>query len=182
MANSSEDHLPPDTSNAIFYATSSIVIDAPRDKLWSILTDFPSYKEWNTFVHTIEVTTESKELLPDQTPAEGKFIKILANMAPGDKPEEPKGSNRGDAFCVISTYDPVNYRVGWKSRMMPEFLLSAYRWQALHIDEATGKTRYENTEVFNGLLGYFIKYFVGSKLARGFQGAADSLKKRAETE
>lgn len=126
------------------------------------------------------MTNASKELLPDQTPGEGKYIKILANMAPGTEPEEPRHADRGDAFCIISTYDPVNYRVGWKSRMMPGFLLSAYRWQALHVDETTGMTRYENTEVFGGLLAYFIKYFVGPKLVKGFQGAGDSLKKRAE--
>ncbi|KDR78383.1 hypothetical protein GALMADRAFT_245543 [Galerina marginata CBS 339.88] len=124
------------------------------------------------------VTNRAKVPLPDQTPEQGKHIQIVANMAVGL--EEPRYRDRGDAFVVISTMDSENYRVAWKTDMLPSFLLLTERWQILTVDEATGQTKYETFEVFDGLLAYFVKFFVGTKLVAGFNAAAESLKKRAE--
>ena len=43
-----------------------------------------------------------------------------------------------------------------------------------------GKTRYETIEVFGGVVGYLIKWFVGDGLQAGFEAMAAGLKKRAE--
>jgi len=171
-------HLPPLLSDHIFSVSSSILIDAPRDKVWSIILDFPSYKDWNTFARSMTVTNRAMLPLPDQTPEEGKHIQIVANMALGL--EEPRYFDRGNAFVVISTLDSENYRVAWKTDMLPSFLLISERWQILTVDEVTGQTKYETFEVFDGVLAYLVKFFVGAKLAAGFKAAADSLKKRAE--
>ena len=42
-------HLPPLRSNGVFSVSSSCSIDAPLEKVWSILLDFPSYKKWQGF-------------------------------------------------------------------------------------------------------------------------------------
>jgi len=140
--------------------------------------DFPSYKEWNTFARSMTVTNRAKLPLEDQTIAEGKHIQIVANMAPSLS--EPRSSDRGDAFVVVSTFDPENYRVAWKSDMLPSFLLNTERWQILTVDEATGQTKYETFEVFGGIVAYLVRFMVGAKLVVGFKAAADSLKNRVE--
>ena len=38
--------LPPKADEAVFAVNASVVIDAPIDKVWGILLDFPSYPEW----------------------------------------------------------------------------------------------------------------------------------------
>jgi len=140
--------------------------------------DLPSYKEWNTFVRFMKVTNREKLPLEDQTIAEGKNMQIVVSMMP--TLSEPRYIDRGNAFVVVSTYDPENYRVAWKADMLPSFLLNTERWQTLTVDEATGHTKYETFEFFGGILAYITKFMVGSKLAVCFQAAADSLKKRAE--
>ena len=36
--------------------TTSIDIDAPIEKVWSILTDFEGYSEWNQFTPSVETS------------------------------------------------------------------------------------------------------------------------------
>ncbi|KDR78380.1 hypothetical protein GALMADRAFT_245540, partial [Galerina marginata CBS 339.88] len=100
------------------------------------------------------------------------------NMAPSLG--EIRYMDRGNAFAVISAFDPENYRVAWKADMLPGFLLKSERWQMLTIDEATGQTKYENFEVFGGVLAYLVRYLAEAKIKAGFKAATDSLKKRAE--
>jgi hypothetical protein len=39
------------------------IIDAPPSKVWQVLMDFPSYKDWNTFLVKIEGTPKVGEQL-----------------------------------------------------------------------------------------------------------------------
>lgn len=42
-------HLPPLSSAGVFSVSSSSLIDAPLEKVWSIMLDFSSYKKWQEF-------------------------------------------------------------------------------------------------------------------------------------
>lgn len=120
----------------------------------------------------------SKEPLLDQTPREGDFIQMSVNIPP--TMQEPGLFGKNSAFVKITTVDHANHRAAWCTEGIPRFLLRTERWQALSVDEASGRTKYETIEVFAGLLAYFVKFFVGKNLALGFKAAADCLKKRAE--
>ena len=120
----------------------------------------------------------SKETLVDQTPFEGTFLQINVNLPP--TMEEPGFFGKSSAFVKVTTIDHTNHRAAWSSEGLPKFLLYTDRWQALSVDEATGRTKYETIEVFGGLLAYFVKFFVGKNLALAFQASADCLKKCAE--
>lgn len=39
-------NLPPRVDSGVFAVQASTLIDAPVDKIWEILLDFPSYPEW----------------------------------------------------------------------------------------------------------------------------------------
>ena len=119
----------------------------------------------------------SKDALADQTPREGSYLRIEVNLPP--TMEEPGFFRKGFAFVKITALDHISHRAAWSSEGW-KFLLHTERWQALSVDEATGRTKYETIEVFGGLLAYFIKFFVGKNLILGFRAAADCLKKCAE--
>lgn len=116
--------------------------------------------------------------MADQTPFEGSFIKINANLPP--TMEKPGWFGQSSVFGKINALDHINHRVAWSAEGLPDFLLRTERWQALSVDEATGMTKYETIEVFGGFLAYFVKFFVGKNLALGFRANADCLKKFAE--
>ncbi|RDB23643.1 hypothetical protein Hypma_009299 [Hypsizygus marmoreus] len=171
-------NLPPLASDGVFSVSSSIIINAPRNKVWSVLLDFPSYKEWNPFARGQTIVDKSKNPLPDQTPAEGQYLLIAPVHLPPTM-GEPGWFQKQSAFEMISTVDRENYRVAWVNIALPKFLLSAERWQALS-EDGEGRTKYETIEVFGGFFAYLVKFFMREKLVLGFNAQAEALKKRAE--
>jgi hypothetical protein len=120
----------------------------------------------------------TKEILVDQTLSEGSFLQLNVNLPP--TMEEPGLFGKSSVFVKVTTIDHTNHRAAWTAEGIPKFLLWTERWQALSVDEATGRTKYETIEVFGGFLAYFVKLFVGKNLALGFRACADCLKKCAE--
>jgi hypothetical protein len=126
------------------------------------------------------LTDKNKVILPDQTAVLGKHAQVVVNLTP--KLGEPSAGlfSRGSAFVEIDTLDHENFCVSWSTENMPAFLLHSRRWQTLSVDENTGKTKYYNVEFVGGLLAYFARFTLGSKLKVSFQAAADDLKRRVE--
>lgn len=160
-------------SFSLFIILSGIRLRMP---MTPILKINPSFNYYYRRVQT--VMNSSKEPLLDQTPHEGAFIQISVNLPP--TMQEPGFLSTSSAFVKITTLDHDNHRAAWCTEGLPKFLLQTERWQALSVDEATGKTKYETIEVFGGFLAYFVKFFVGKNLILGFQAFANGLKKCAE--
>ncbi|KAL1856940.1 hypothetical protein VTK73DRAFT_8174 [Phialemonium thermophilum] len=72
------------------------------------------------------------------------------------------------------------WRVAWKTRGMPGWMLCSERvqefWEA---DDGSG-TEYVCWETFYGMLAPVVRWAVGEKLKRGFGAWSEDLKKRAE--
>ena len=47
---STTSNLPPLSSNGVFFVSASIIIDAPKDRIWDVLLDFPKYREWCVYL------------------------------------------------------------------------------------------------------------------------------------
>ncbi|KAG6836981.1 hypothetical protein H0H93_016934 [Arthromyces matolae] len=169
--------VPPQAETGVFSVSSSILIDAPPEKVWSIILDFPSYEEWNPFVRGQTITDKSGNPLPDQTPAEGKYLLIAPVHLPPTM-GEPGWFQKQSAWEIITTVDHENHRVAWRNIALPTYLLWAERWQAVTVVD--GKTKYESTEVFGGIVAYLVKFFMREKLVLGFNAQAEGLKKQAE--
>ena len=74
------------------------------------------------------------------------------------------------------------WRVAWKTRGMPSFVLRSERVQEfLEAAEDGNATDYVCWETFYGLLAPVVRLAVGPKLERGFGAWMDDLKARAET-
>jgi len=175
---SSQAGLPPKASDGVMVVSTSILIDAPIDKVWSVLTDFPSYREWNPFVREQKIVTKSKEPVADQTPTEGAYLRMTRVHIPPTF-EDSSVWFPSSAFVIISHVDNENHRLAWMGSMAPRFILHTDRWQELSVVEG-GQTKYETIEVFSGILAWVMKFLLGKGLNEGFKAMAEGLKKRSE--
>ncbi|KAG8215318.1 hypothetical protein J3R82DRAFT_8909 [Butyriboletus roseoflavus] len=174
--------LPPVASDAVFTASASITIDAPRDLVWQVLMDWGSYQQWNPFVRNqCLVDATRKPLAASQQPRVGAHLLMRpVHIPPSFTP--PKIFPAGSALEVITTFDTDNYRCAWKNVEFPSWLLDTERWQALVdvVEDGRKKTRYETVGVFNGWFAYVVKLVVGSGVQEGFRAMAEGLKIRSE--
>lgn len=123
------------------------------------------------------ITDKSGKPLPDQTPAEGKYLLIDPVHLPPTM-GEPSWFQKQSAWEIITTVDHENYRIAWANISLPSFLLRVERWQTLNVVDGT--TKYETTQVFGGIVAYLVKFFMYEKLVLGFNAQAEGLKKQAE--
>ncbi|KZP12881.1 hypothetical protein FIBSPDRAFT_897872 [Athelia psychrophila] len=185
MSDNSSSNLPPKASDGVFAVSVSSVINAPRDKVWKILIDFPAYHEWNPFVRALSIVSKDSSQTPlrDEVPTAGAHLLMSRVHIP---PTMDDASVRSPSSSLerITVLDHENYRCAWVYISLPTWLLKAERWQMLTVvnsGEGEGEvTKYESIEVFGGILAYVVKFFVRSGLVEGFQAMTDSLKQRAE--
>ncbi|KAJ6463425.1 hypothetical protein C8R45DRAFT_911602 [Mycena sanguinolenta] len=182
---------PPLSSSGVFTVADSILIDAPREKVWEILLDFKGYKEWPLPHRPAHATyallysrgqtlvSPSGAALTDQTPTADTLMRISPVHLPPTMGEPGLGGS-STTLVRITTVDNENFRAAWVTAMpyMPRWALFAERWQMLTVVD--GKTKYESVEVFSGILAYVVRFFVGANLVLGVRAMAEGLKRRAE--
>jgi len=172
-------NLPSLDFKGVFSVGTSITIDAPIEKVWSILLDFPCYHEWNPFVRAQTVVDPTTELpLPDQTPFPGLLLHMSPIHIPARMSTAP-ASHTHSTDVLITAVDTVNQRLAWRLHGPPRWVLQSERWQALSLTR-DGRTRYETVEVFGGIGAYAVKLWVGEGLEGAFKAMAEGLKTRAE--
>ncbi|KAF9468285.1 hypothetical protein BDZ94DRAFT_1232347 [Collybia nuda] len=170
--------VPPLTTEGVFSVSTSILIDAPIETVWSILLDFESYNEWNPFRHVI-IDPITKKPLPSQTLQEGQLVLAEPVHIPPTMGEVGI-MQKGSAYVKCFVLDTVNYRMAWTSGgSVPGFLLHPERWDFLTVT-SEGKTKYESVEVVKGILAYPLRFLMSANLKLGFDAMADALKVRAE--
>ncbi|KAJ7146088.1 hypothetical protein C8R44DRAFT_7250 [Mycena epipterygia] len=170
--------VPPLSSAGVFTVAHSILIDAPPEKVWQILLEFGSYKEWNPFVRGQTLISENGTALADQTPATGQMMSISPVHLPPTM-GTPGFLGSLSITVQITTLDHENYRAGWiSSNGLPSWALQGERWQMLTVKG--GKTKYESIEVFSGIIAYLFKFFTRKNMILGVRAMAEGLKSRAE--
>lgn len=138
---------------------AEVEIDAPREKVWSILVDLARYPEWNPFTPRIEATLKV-----------GDPVILHVQMKPGQKTmRQPE---------VMTSY-VEGQELGWGTTMVHGAVLHANRTQKL-IDLGGGRTRYETVDRFEGAIVPLVMALYGRHVQRGFDETAAALKKRAE--
>ncbi|PCH43113.1 hypothetical protein WOLCODRAFT_103101 [Wolfiporia cocos MD-104 SS10] len=158
------EHLPAPSYKGKVSLTTSIVIDAPIEKVWEIILDFQSFSEWYT-----------KKRVADQTPREGSYLILDVYAPPTDSPKAKPATRPLERIIEL---DENAHRIAWVGEG-PQWLLRAERWQALSVVEG-GKTLYETREVMSGPLSYVVRWFMARNLQKGFNASGECLKKRAE--
>ncbi|KAI0649821.1 hypothetical protein C8Q79DRAFT_923301 [Trametes meyenii] len=163
-------NLPPPSYNGTFAVNATSVINAPVEKVWDILLDFPSYGACRSQV----ITDEKQKPLADQTPVEGAYLLMQVHIPATLNP----AALNTTAFEIVSHLEPDTHRAAWRN-LLPEWFIHAERWQAVSTIDG-GQTLYESREVFAGSAASTLELFLGKALQDSFVAQAQALKTYAE--
>ncbi|MCV9388303.1 SRPBCC domain-containing protein [Reichenbachiella ulvae] len=132
--------------------SSDILINAPAEKVWSILMDFEKYPDWNPLVKEIK-----------GNPEVGNTISVsLPGM--NFKPE------------VLALKENSEFR--WKGKLLFKGLFDGEHYFIL--EERDGGVELFHGEYFSGLLVGMLRKKLEGETLDGFKAMNESLKKLAE--
>lgn len=136
---------------------TDVDIDAPPQQVWDALLDFPGWKEWNSFIPSVEGTLEV-----------GAHLRIKV-VPPGRKPMEFKP----EVFVVRPCAEIV-----WGG----SFLWITYRGDHAFLLEplAGGRTRFRQRERFRGPMILFMANMI-KDTEKGYRQMNQALKQRVES-
>jgi len=137
---------------------TEIEIDAAPERVWSILTDFPRYPEWNPFVVKVD-----GDLRPDGDLA----VEIKASKSRSMK-IKPR----------IVQLEPGRTFAWFGKLLVPGLFDGEHRFEVVPV--APGKVRLVQAERFSGLLVPLLKRMLNTSTRRGFEAMNRAVKARAE--
>ncbi|SEO56691.1 hypothetical protein SAMN04487948_103264 [Halogranum amylolyticum] len=138
--------------------STTIDIEAPPETVWSVLTDFERYPEWNPFMRVVGRPNEGAHLVVDLTPPGKREFRFRPTVTRVERPRELRWL--GHLF-VPGLYD------------------GDHRFTLESVDD--GRTRLTHAESFGGVLTGIVNRFVGSATEAGFHEMNAALKARAES-
>ncbi|MFJ1455678.1 SRPBCC family protein [Nocardia sp. N2S4-5] len=141
-----------------FTIDDSVDIDAPAEVVWTVLTDFPAYGDWNPFV------ADCRSTLEPGAPIDMRVR--LMGPRPMAQREWIRSNTPGAGFSY--TMKPV-----------PLGALRSLRSHTLTpLDD--GRCRYTSHFELGGWLRPVVTAILGGPLRRGFGGMTVAVKQRAE--
>ena len=137
---------------------TEIEMDAPADRVWSVLTDFAAYPSWNPFVTRIEGDL-------------AKGARLLVHVQP------PGGS--GMTFRPRLTDVQKGKSLAWLGRLGIRGLFDgAHRFEITSLGD--GRCRFVHAEHFAGLLVPLLRKSLDGPTRQGFIAMNEAMKARAE--
>lgn len=138
--------------------STEIIIQAPKEKVWDILSDFDSYPDWNPFITQIR-----GEL------SKGKNLEVTLNIE-GRKPS---------SFQPVVISAIPNEKFCWKGKLLIGGLFDGTHYFKIE-DTPDGNTRLIHGENFRGILVGPIMKKIEAATVAGFRKMNESLKELAE--
>ena len=137
---------------------TEIEIDAPPTKVWSILTDFENWTEWNPIIN--------------QASGDASLgSKLSITMRGKDGKDGPK------YMPIVTTHEePNSFR--WRGKMMAEFLFTNDK--VFELEETDSGTRLIHKELFRGMLLPLFWSTLNQGVPSMLESMNDALKKTAE--
>ncbi len=137
---------------------TEILIYATPEKVWSILTDFDDYPNWNPFIRSV-----TGQVKPGST--------ITARLKP------PKASGMTIKPRVIAF--ETNRELCWRGHLLIPGLFDGEHSFVLH-DNGNNTTTLKHSEQFNGLLVPLFRKMLDVNTTNGFHQMNRKLKEMAE--
>ncbi len=155
---------------SLFLRAPPVDIEAPAALVWSVISDFVAYPEWNPLNRGVEVAEPG---------GLGAPVHLSVSWGPYVR--------HGDGFTMdglsVDLQNDERLTIWEVGRCLAYgddygFLHRAERVQLLE-PLGPNRTRYHNVETMVGLLSPFV-HILGGKIERGFAAASIALKARAE--
>ena len=138
---------------------TGIEIDAPPARVWSVLTDFASYPEWNTFLRWVEGRG-----------AEGERIRFCFEL--------PRGFRFKVSAVILKVIPERSLR--WAGVFLTARLFRAEHYFELGPSPGE-RTRFSHGEIFTGLLLPLAWIILGTSGRRVYEDMNLELKRRVES-
>ena len=136
---------------------TSIDIEAPPERVWSILMDFGAYPDWNPFIASIEgEQCVGGKLKAELTPPKGKGMTF--------KP-------------TVQVFEEGN-ELTWLGRLLVPGIFDGRH--TLRVEPRPGGTTFIHKEQFTGVISALLIRFIGEDTEQGFLAMNAALKERAE--
>lgn len=146
---------------SMFYhkiTSDTVIINAPRQWVWNILTEIAHYPNWNPFTYKISGTLQL-----------GQSLDLYVNM--------PKRGNRVQTEIVKEISAPQ--QIAWGMTLLTPLLLSALREQTLE-SITPEQCSYTTSDAFRGILSGVVFRLFYDDVYNGFNRVAYALKAHAE--
>ncbi|MBD3895016.1 SRPBCC domain-containing protein [Halomonas sp. ML-15] len=137
---------------------TDIMIDARADQVWSVLSDFNAYPDWNPFIRSVI-----------GQPVQGERLRIVV---------QPSGSKPMRFSPQVLVAEPLR-ELRWRGRMILPGIFDgehSFTIEAL----SDNKVRFEQSEKFSGLLVGVLRTTLERDTKRGFEEMNQALKARVE--
>lgn len=137
---------------------TEIIINASREKIWEVLTDFEQYPQWNPFV----VRIEGKPI---------KGTRLKNTLQNGDKQFQ---------FKPIVTAAEAGKSFAWLGSVLVKGIFDGHHSFELE-DVGNGQVKFIHSEKFSGILSGFLLKKIGADTKKNFVKFNEALKNRVES-
>jgi hypothetical protein len=137
---------------------TQIEIEAPVERVWSLLIDFPSYPQWNPFIRSIKGNLEV-----------GRSLKVFI---------QPPGTSGMHFRPTVLMLQP-NRELRWKGKLLLPGLFDGEHYYKLEAKPGGGLTFYQG-EIFSGILVPLFRRSLDGTTKQGFVAMNEAIKREAE--
>jgi hypothetical protein len=137
---------------------TQIDIEAPAERVWMLLTDFPFYPRWNPFVRSIEGMLEVGHSL-------SVFIQPVGGSGMRFRP------------TVLAVQPGREFR--WKGKLLLPGIFDGEHYFRLQ-PKPGGGTTFHQGEIFSGILVPLLRRSLDGATKQGFIAMNEALKREAE--
>jgi hypothetical protein len=146
-----------ETLQVMWQADYEIVIDAPPEAVWQVLTDLERYGQWNAYSPSAKGDLRV-----------GGVVAIVAHLGN----EQQHVNNR-----VLELIP--NERLCWQSMNIYRWFVTGVRCRTLEVMPSQ-HTRFRQQETFTGLLSGVVRRWYESRIRAGLQIECESLRREVE--
>jgi hypothetical protein len=136
---------------------TQIEIAASVERVWSLLTDFASYPQWNPFIRSIEGHLEV-----------GRRLNVFI------QPPDSRGMHFKPTLLAVER----NRELRWKGKLLMAGLFDGEHY--FRIESAPGGATFHQGEIFSGVLVPFFRSSLEGATKQGFISMNEALKRKAE--
>jgi hypothetical protein len=137
--------------------TTEIIINAPKEKVWNILTDFGNYKNWNPFMVSSTGRAE----------AGTRLVNVMKN------------NDKLHTFKPVVLHAEENKYLDWLGSLLFKGIFDGHHYFKIE-DLGNGQVKFTQGENFSGILSGMIMKSIGEDTRNNFVKMNNALKQLAE--